>query len=1549
MLKDSSDYQSWFEHVQYLAKGYNVWEYVDPDGDTAEPKPPTFDSIREQKMKDFDGFDLTGKEKFVIIESALQGQQTRFEKLREHLTKIRSYIRESIDSSLIADIEGLATPQEMLKALRSHLVQTNEVRNRGIKKRLAELCAQLSSSSDITKWLTEFNNLATKAERYKLTAWSGREGALSLIEALEAVDTTFATMWAARMRQDTKKDTYCTEIIQDFRDHRSMLQKGVANQSRTPSFGAFGAKAAKYSTNSTPQTCEICQGNHRYERCWYIFPNIPKRLRVKQEIVDKLNSRKASDAEFAKKVAAATKKLADGFAKKNNEQKDAAKPAESGGSNQEAHLDLNGVFTVAASTVPTDADFLLRYSFIIDSGATIHICNQRDRFTAIKPATDPMFANRATDVFAGGHKLAVLGWGIIAIRATVNDGTTLNLTIGKVAYVPDMFTSMISEDNLEELGVDVVKCGLQKRELTRNGKHLCQLRRMEGLHVIEFNDPTKFAATSMRTIPTSISAYGAAGKSKIRAESYECWHNRMGHIGAPALTHLTSFTQDVSIIKSDTIFATTSCESCQISNVRQQISRVPQGRSQTPFEKLHFDLIQLAPNQQEERYVIHFVDDYSSFHWAFPAAQKTLLRHILTRLIPWVRTQLNVNIKTLRADNETTVNTEIRDWLALQGINLETSAPYTPAQNGIAERAGGVLIAKARAMRQQANLPHTLWREIIGAAAYLTNRTPTERIQWRTPTELLYKFRPKLAHLRVYGCKAYVRIPNIPRTMKLAARGVVGYLVGYEASTIYRIWIPSANKVVRTRDVTFNEDLFFEPQQQLQEVTEEVIQLIHIEEEEELTPAVTPSLINPSNPPNLLLESTPNPQVTEPNLPLQQPLRKVVNTVEAIEKPPNPPGIQYLPSPAPTPNVTPEPALIGGFPEEQPVIGGFPQEEPSPAPEEADTDQSSESEPEDIPHEPVQIPAQQHIHTPSSHLSADLNVANIIDGKRTRKASKRAQGYAVTLANASNSLSSMYMAFNVAAATKQPHQSSLPPEPKHWNQMKKHPHAEGFKAAAWTEWENLWNIGTFSRIKRSQVPPFTPIIPLTWAYLYKLDDAGFLKSYKSRLCVRGDLQAVNREDTYSSTLAFRHFRALAALKARFGLRAEQLDAIAAFLNAQLDEDKPVYVAFPQGFRDDEVVDGIRYVLRLNRALYGMRSSPLLWLREITQTLIQLGFKPLQDYPCIFRGTNVILFFYVDDIIIMAKDQEPINSAKRQLMNRYKLHELGPLRWFLGVKITTLPNGDVLLNQQSYCEKLMTTFNLEARRQFETPLPTDLSNLTPNLGTADAQARHLFQQKVGSLIYAAVTTRPDVIYAATRLAGFMTNPSTIHAAYADRVIQYLYATRNMSIRYQRQPATTYEAVSDASYADRDHRRSTEAFVMKLFGGPIDWRSNRQPTVTLSSTEAELYAITHAAKDIIQWERFFTQIGLDLGTETLVLGCDNQQTIRLLTSAVPLLTTRLKHVDVHQNWLRQQIQCGQFAIEWVPTKSISADGLTKSLSGATHQTFCQLLGLFTPSTN
>lgn len=518
---------------------------------------------------------------------------------------------------------------------------------------------------------------------------------------------------------------------------------------------------------------------------------------------------------------------------------------------------------------------------------------------------------------------------------------------------------------------------------------------------------------------------------------------------------------------------------------------------------------------------------------------------------------------------------------------------------------------------------------------------------------------------------------------------------------------------------------------------------------------------------------------------------------------------------------------------------------------------------------------------------------NIIKGKQSRRLPERYIAHLTHLKEV-DSFKALRAAFHIGLKYhRKIHRDELPPPPKNWKELIRHQYREDFLTAATKEYTDLEGRGTFKVVDKT---PSVKTVPTTWRFTYKTDTNGYLTKFKARLCVRGDLQESIYEDTYAATLAAKVFRALTAVITAFDLDVWQGDAVNAFANSLIDE--IVYIKCLDGF----TIKG-KYLL-LRRALYGLRQSPRLWHNNLSQELTKLGLKPVSGEPCLYYNDQLIVFFYVDDICAASTkgNQSELLSFKTALIKKYEIKDL-----------------------------------------VSTPISTD--GLLPNPEEASNQDTYVYQRIIGSLLYATCITRPNAAQASSKLSEFLRNPSPLHNAAARRAIAYLYQTRTLAIEYSGHSvgSQVFTGASNAAFRDDlTSRRSTEGYLFTLFGGPIDWHSTKQTSVTKSSTKAELMALSHAGTESIWWSRFFKEIGLTLDNRQTI-NCDNLQTIRLLTKDGPELSTKLRHVDIHHHWLRQEVRDNQIKINWTPTAAMVADGLTKALPRQKHETFVHQLNL------
>ena len=890
-------------------------------------------------------------------------------------------------------------------------------------------------------------------------------------------------------------------------------------------------------------------------------------------------------------------------------------------------------------------------------------------------------------------------------------------------------------------------------------------------------------------------------------------------------------------------------------------------------------------NKEKSQMLI--TDKYSGFQWDFyftdNRTAKSIVK-ILTNFFLFLKNHYNITPKTIEADNEiATVKPEVKHWLATQGVTVEPSAPDTQAQNGGAERSGGVNKEKSRAMRLGANLPWELWPEITRSAVYLHNRTPNYANNWKTPYEVFFTRtalnngivtsakKPHLAHLKVYGCKAFAMTDDThrgkSRLQRIDPKGWIGYLVGYRSSNIYRIWIPSLAKVISTRDVIFDENSIFDGKVEdlmdnlMHSTLEEIADLVRTIELP--TPVEQPETESFHEDNHIDLSTNIPDEANQPGYYLGRKIRE-----------------HY-----PTPPTTPPPVallarLISGESTDLPNI------------------QSSKTVPW---------------------------AAAFMAGTQAGKVGKY-KGDPIDKAKMKRLL----------ATGVKIHRSQLPPPPTFKTNLDKHPMGELFKEAQRSHLDSHEITKSWVEVpyKTAQATG-QQILDCMWVFVYKFDKHNRFSKCKARLVVRGDQQRnITSQDTYAATLAGRSFRLLMAIAAKYDLELKQHDVTNAFVHASLDRE--VYMRMPQGYQKSGTI------LKLQKALYGLRISPLLWQRDFTATLTQLGFQIVPHEPCCMIKDGIIIFFYVDDVVLAYhKDKaQEAQRAMEELKKKYSMTRGEDLQWFLGIEVIRDRSKRLIqLSQAAYCEKINRLVDDQTIRH-DTPMAN--RELKPREGLATPSEINKYQRKIGSLLHAAVNTRPDIAFATSRLARFLSNPGPEHHHAADRVLLYLQDTKWRAL--QLGGGTSLQVASDASFADNTlDRKSSQGYAIKLFNGLIAWRASKQDTVTTSTTEAELLALSQVAKEAIFTSRLLEELKVKLPSHTINIQCDNQQTIRLVTQEISRLQTKLRHVDIHNHWLRQEYSTGKINVEYVPSAEMIADGLTKALPINKWITFLDHLGL------
>ena len=500
----------------------------------------------------------------------------------------------------------------------------------------------------------------------------------------------------------------------------------------------------------------------------------------------------------------------------------------------------------------------------------------------------------------------------------------------------------------------------------------------------------------------------------------------------------------------------------------------------------------------------------------------------------------------------------------------------------------------------------------------------------------------------------------------------------------------------------------------------------------------------------------------------------------------------------------------------------------------------------------------------------------------------------------------------------------------------KSPNTERWRAAEKAEYDSLLENKTWVLVPR---PKDRQVVANRWVYDIKHDGR-----FKARLVAKGFTQVWGEDyhETFSPVACFESIRYLLVHAALEDWDIEAMDVKTAFLNGDLEEE--IYMEQPEGWA---VKGKEKYVCLLKKAIYGLKQASRQWNAKIHKSLLDLGFSRTYSDAGVYvyrrQGGDftLIVVLYVDDLLLFGDDTSQIAQLKRALKKQYKMTDLGPVQRFLGLRITRDCSVQTIdIDQEEYIQSVLEHFNMADCKPASTPLPSGAVLVATEQPASDSFCQR-YQSLIGSLLYATLGTRPDIDFAVTRLSKYNANPSDAHWNYAKYVLRYLQGTKNYRLRYYGASNDGLLSYSDSDWAeDRDDRHSTSGSVFLMAGGAVSWASRRQPTISLSLTEAEYKAASDTCRQLTWLRTFGSELGDDV-TRPTPLCLDNQGSIFL--SVNPVIDRRTKHVEIKYHYIREQVELGSVEIFYVATKDQLADALTKNVPISVMERFRQGVGL------
>lgn len=1576
VLDRAEDWHKWLFIRKDTAQKHELWQYVNPATKAADL--PVLTALPEPQVMDYNDHALSIAHLTAAEQKLYQWEYERWERKdleykrqRKALAEFNSEISKTIAAKHLYLIENKDTPYERLTTLKKHLAPSDATRQR-------DLIAQYKSlqtpprGRKIEEWLrswVEITNMCIAADIPETTGSRAQE---DFLIACKTIDPEYGT---SGLRDLIDREVAGTTIpsVEDYVSKFTTYLKRVSPTSTGLKTMAAELDVAKpqqqrKDSNRIKPPCP-CGLKHYWVECWLINSEHPRRPKGYTNPIGqkKLDAALATDPDLKDKIDRALNKwrasqqsgrsiaMDDGSPPTritvntvrymtHDLKHDISKDETTGDYRRPTEILVDDGLKPTkemhtAVSIDKDIDKLSN-RWILDPGSNTHVINSED-WTGWTREYD---ASPTDFVGAGTGRIQITAWGRMRLMANTPSGIQ-SLTLTHVAYVEGFITSLIGLARCRTMGIHF-DSGRDLLYKDKPGAVLAYLEYGGGHWMVD-------ADASCRPTPILLSSFGTIYRPSRATRPDQIVdartaHQIWGHPGTKAIEKLTSNVEGLIVKGSTADF----CAVCAESKLTKQISRRQQDdQANEPFYRVSVDVIQLVPTGEAcisgDRWAGHLVDQFSKWHQVstFPQRSKTFLNRWMIQNVRMIQRVFNYDVTAIKTDNERGYGTApnvLEELCKDLGIRYEPRAEYTEEQNGLAERAGSLLVVRARAMRIQAGLPKSLSHELLRTAAYVLNRTPTEALQWKTPYEVVWKTKPKVHHMHPIGCQAYVLNRSLKRADKLESRALIGHLVGYDSTNIFRIWLPTRDEVIRTRDVIFEPAKFYNDLEGYahESIIEDVIKLLAFPEQYEIDDVAIEDLLTSRQRRRPQGSRLPTPPTSEVGG------ERIEQDKEWSDQ-----GL-----------LTPESSAS----DEQNSSSASDRHNgqnrhPS---SERDSEQPAR---EERPHARIfqdlsatqiegYVPDRYQNNAPRRR-NLDLDEDNIIEGPRRTRMNSNIQDpgrwhtHAITYGKSiDNYLKAFSTTFNTESTTKI-HRTQVPEPPRSYRELDHHPFGEQFRNAAEKEYREIWSKGCFAETAHTAMTADAEVLPLMWVFTYKFDEDGYLCRFKARLVIRGDLQQPYG-DTYAATLAARTFRALVAISNQFGLELVQYDVPNAFLNAKLD--RKLYVETPDGFKKDGEL------LQVLRALYGLKESPLLWYKDLRETLKSLDVTPIPGFPCVYVSDWLIMFVYVDDIVMaFHPDNRRLHEAfEKELNERYNLKCLGSLRWFLGIRVIRDRNARTIhLVQDSYIDKVAAKYNIVSTgRHSEVPM---LVNYLEQSTEEPNKARtKTYQELVGHLAFLTQYTRPDLARAHVIHASHLTNPGQAHLESVRRVWRHIVETKYLALQahavneggiqeYLTTPQEYRDPIffgaSDAAFADDvETRQSSQGYIFQLFGMTVDWKSSLQRAVTKSTTEAELLALSLAGSEMEEWCRLFNGLHLKLN-QTPIIWCDNQQTVGIVTKDQDRLSTKLKHVDIHQNWVRQEVKQHRLHVQWKPTSQMPADGMTKMLPRQKHTEFVKQLHL------
>lgn len=400
------------------------------------------------------------------------------------------------------------------------------------------------------------------------------------------------------------------------------------------------------------------------------------------------------------------------------------------------------------------------------------------------------------------------------------------------------------------------------------------------------------------------------------------------------------------------------------------------------------------------------------------------------------------------------------------------------------------------------------------------------------------------------------------------------------------------------------------------------------------------------------------------------------------------------------------------------------------------------------------------------------------------------------------------------------------------------------------------------------------------------------------------------------------------------------DVKSAYLNASISEFNILMRVEPQLAdiiiaEDPSLSTGLdsdgSLVVKLEKALYGCLQSAALWYRHISKTLTSIGFVCSKYDPCTFHlddGTDkCTVCVYVDDLLLTSTSDVMTKKVVDHLTKAYgtMTHNTGDSINYLGMNFDLSRPKEITVNMDGFISEVLEG---HGGNTFKSPATTYLFD-TRDCEPLDDSARESFHSTVAKLLYLAKRARPDLLTAVSFLCTRVREPNLDDKAKLDRLIGYIYGTKDVKLTFSAAGQLDLIASVDASFAVHSDFKGHTGAVITLGGATIIATSRKQQRVAKSSTEAELIAVSDTLSQVIMVRNYLIERGVPVGRAMVMQ--DNMSALKLIEHGRSG-NVKTRHFDIALFFAKDRVEAGEIEFKHCPTGNLVADILTKPLQGS-----------------